>query len=47
MFDKAKKQGISPNELINDEENKRIYNKHILKSIETTKKTVQKEDVKK
>lgn len=45
MMLKIKKENLNPKDLVNDEESKRIYHRHIIKSIKTTKKTVMEEDV--
>jgi len=47
MFDKCKKEGKDPKEFSNDNEMKKIFHRHILKSIQTTKKTVMEEDISK
>jgi len=47
MFERVKKEGKNPKEFVNNEEAKKIYHKHILKSINNIKKTVMEEDVKK
>lgn len=45
MLARVKKEKLDPKDFVNDDESKKILHRHILKSISTTKKTVQSEDI--